>query len=73
MTKAVQASRLPTRKLSVGAMVGPVVTEVWGRVMVDVYPPLAGPQMAMLAGALAAIAVAYWVKDRANVPVEIRS
>lgn len=67
--KAVQTSGLPTRKLAVGAMVGPAVTEVWGSVMVGIYPPLSGPEMSMLIGALAAVAVAYWVKDRANMPV----
>lgn len=67
--KATQATAMPTRKLTVGAMIGPVVTEVWGSVMADIYPPLSGPELSMLIGALAAIAVAYWIKDAPNVPV----
>ena len=58
---------LPTNKLAVAAMVGPAATEVWQAVMLDLYAPLAGSAMSALVGALAALAVGYFVRDRANV------
>jgi hypothetical protein len=68
--KAVQVSALPTNKLTIGALVAPAVMEVWQRVMTDLYPPLAGPEMAILVAWLVGIMAAYPVKDRANIPVE---
>jgi hypothetical protein len=68
MATAKQASALPTNKLSVAAMIGPAATEAWGAVMADLYPALSGPAVSMLVGALAAVAVGWFVPDRPNVP-----
>lgn len=62
-----QPGRLPTNKLSVAVLIGPAATEAWGAVMTTIYPPVAGPEVSMLAGALAALAIGYLVPDRANV------
>lgn len=62
-----QPSALPTNKLSVAVMIGPAATEAWGAVMATVYPPIAGPEMSVLVGALAALVVGWFVPDRANV------
>lgn len=62
-----QPSALPTRKLTVAAMIAPAVTEAWGAFMTDVYPPVAGPEVSMLVGATAALLLGYFVRDRANV------
>ena len=62
-----QPSNFPTNKLSVAVLIGPAVTEAWGSVMATVYAPLSGPEVSMLAGALAALAIGYIVPDRANV------
>jgi hypothetical protein len=62
-----QPSNLPTNKLSVAVMIGPAATEAWGAVMTTLYAPLSGPEMSMLVGALAALAIGYLVPDRANV------
>ena len=62
-----QPSALPTNKLSVAVMIGPAATEAWGAVMATVYPPLSGPEMSVLVGALAALVVGWFVPDRANV------
>lgn len=62
-----QPTSLPTNKLMVATLIGPAATEVWGQVMTDLYPTLAGPAMSMLAGGVAAMLVGYFVKDRANV------
>ncbi|MEY1555340.1 hypothetical protein AB3Y40_06860 [Yoonia sp. R2331] len=63
-----QPSALPTNKLAVSVMIGPVVTELWPEVMMDVYPPLAGGDAtAVFVGAIAALIVGYFVPDRANV------
>lgn len=66
MTLVNQPSKRPTNKLAVAVAIGPAATEAWGSVMADLYPPLAGPSVSMLAGALAALAIGYFVKDRAN-------
>lgn len=55
----------PTRKLVTGAMVASAVNEAWGKVMPDLVPWLAGSEVSTLAGALAALAVGYFVRDRA--------
>lgn len=68
MGYADQASMLPTNKLAVAGLIGPAVTEAYGNVMLQVYEPLSGPSMAMLAGAAAAYAVGWFVPDRPNVP-----
>jgi hypothetical protein len=65
-----QPSNLPTNKLSVAVMIGPAATEAWGAVMATIYPPLAGPEMSVLVGALAALVVGWFVPDRANVRAE---
>ena len=62
-----QPSKMPTNKLMVAAMVAPAVTEVWGIILADLYPQLAGPAVSGLAGAVAALVVGYYVRDRANV------
>lgn len=68
MTKLVkQPTAMPTNKLMVGAMATAAVTEAWGAIMADLYPPLAGEAMSMLMGAMAGLAVGYFVRDRANV------
>ncbi len=76
MTLATQPDFLPTNKaMTVAALapglalhVEPVVAEVWPQL---VPLALAGPAMttavAWLASALAALVVAWWVPDRANV------
>ena len=61
-----QTSALPTNKLSVAVLIGPAATEAWGAVMATIYHPLSGPEVSMLVGALAALAVGYMVPDRAN-------
>jgi len=61
-----QPSALPTRKLTVAAMVGPAATEAWAGIMAAVYPPLVGPEVSMLIGALVTVAAGYWVRDREN-------
>lgn len=78
MTKAVQSSRRPTNKLTVGSAVSsvigvyaqPVVEEVWPQLVPAV---LAGPSVttavAVLVSMLAGVLAAYWVPDAANVPV----
>lgn len=68
MTKPLvnQPSALPTRKLTVAAMIAPAVTEAWGAILADLYPPVSGPEVSMFVGALAGLAVGYFVRDRAN-------
>lgn len=78
MQLATQPSSLPTHKLAVGATLaalvstyaGPVVAEVWPQVMPAAFagPAVTGLVQALV-GMLAALAVAYWVPDAANVPV----
>ena len=65
---AKQASALPTNKLAVAALIGPATTEAWGAVMATIYPPVAGPEVSLLVGALATLIVGWFVPDRANVP-----
>jgi hypothetical protein len=67
MTRVNQPSAMPTNKLMTGALIGPAVNEFWGRLMTEHYPPLSGPEVSMLVGTIAAVTVAYWVRDRANV------
>lgn len=62
-----QPSKLPTNKMTLAALVGPAAAEVWARFMAENAPSLSGDAMSMLIGSLAALSVAYWVKDRANV------
>lgn len=75
MALAKQASALPTNKLTVGALIAAAVQEVYpGLVAALVTSPelaaaLTGPTVSMLIGALAGIAVGYFVPDRVNVPV----
>ena len=66
MTLADQPSVFPTNKLAVAAMIGPAVTEAWGSVMADMYAPMSGPAVAMLAGAIASLLMAWFVPDRDN-------
>jgi len=61
-----QPSKRPTNKLMVAAAIGPAAGEVWGAVMAGIYPPLAGPEMSFLVGAVVALIVGYFVRDRAN-------
>lgn len=65
-----QPSNFPTNKLSVAVLIGPATTEAWGKIMETVYAPVSGPEVSMLAGALAALAVGYFVPDHANVRTE---
>ena len=68
MQLVTQPSALPTNKLAVSVMIGPVVTELWPDLMMDLYPPLAGgPMTAAMIGAIAALIVGYFTPDRANV------
>lgn len=67
MSTVSQPSKMPTNKLMTAVAIGPAVTEAWGAVMADIYPPLAGPEVSILVGALAAAAIGYLVKDRPNV------
>jgi len=62
-----QPSKRPTNKMTVAALVGPAASEVWGKFTAIHAPALSGEAMSVLIGALAAMLVAYWVKDRANV------
>ena len=68
MKKAEQRSAMPTRKLMTGLPIMGAVSEVWGRVMADVFPPLAGSDTSMLAGMLVAAFVSYFVPDAPNEP-----
>lgn len=70
MTRVNQLSAMPTNKLMTGALVGPAASEFWGRIMTEHYPPLSGPEVSLLVGTIAAVAVAYWVKDRPNATQE---
>lgn len=63
-----QPSALPTNKLAVAALIGPASTEAWGAVMATIYPPLSGPEVSLLIGAVATLVVGWFVPDRANVP-----
>lgn len=67
MTKAIQSSAMPTRKLITATTVSLAATEIWERAMTDLYPALAGPNTADLFGAAVGLLIAYWVKDRPNV------
>jgi hypothetical protein len=62
-----QPSPLPTNKLAVAVLIGPAATEAWGAVMAQIYLPMSGPEVSMLVGGLAALAVGYIVRDRVNV------
>lgn len=57
-----QPSALPTNKLAVAALIGPAVTEGVGLL----FPVLDGGSISMLCGGIAALAVGWIVKDRAN-------
>ena len=77
MPLAVQATSLPTNKLAVGTVIAslvstyaaPLAAEVWPQIM---PAALAGPVMTDLMqaiiGMLAGVAVAWFVRDRANIP-----
>ena len=69
MTKVNQPTLRPTNKLAVAVMIGPAATEAWGAMMAGIYPPVAGPEVSMLVGAIVALAVGYFVRDQANVVV----
>lgn len=62
-----QPDMLPTNKLAVASLVGPAVYEVWGTVMLTIFPALAGPAMGMLVAAAATLLVGYFVPDRAGI------
>ncbi len=62
-----QPSAMPTNKLAVATLVGPAATEAWGAVWEGIYPAVAGPEVSLLVGCLAALIVGYFVKDRPNV------
>ena len=66
MTTVKQPSALPTRKLTSAIVITPLVAELWGNIMIEVYPAVAGPQTSMYVGLLVAALVGYMVKDRAN-------
>lgn len=65
MKLANQPDFLPSNKLTVAAMIGPAVVEVW---QVVAHAALAGPAMSALVGSVVALVVGYFVDDRANVP-----
>lgn len=65
-----QPSKLPTNKLTVGLLVQYASEEIWTNIMNDLYPPLAGNYTGALVGLGIGFAVAYFVKDRANVVLE---
>jgi len=71
MTLATQPSLRPTNKLTAAALIAPAVTEVWGALLpylCDTCEAFAGPDMSMLVGAFAALAVGWFIPDKANVP-----
>lgn len=70
MTQAVQTSAMPTNKMATGIISTATISLAWGEVMQSWYPPFAGDGVSALAGALIAFIIAYFVKDRPNVPVE---
>ena len=70
MALATQLNNFPTNKLAIAAMIGPAVTEAWGSVMAEMYAPMSGPAMAMLAGAIASLIIGWFVPDRPNVVPE---
>ena len=65
---AVQQSAMPTNKLVTAVPVQALITAAWTEVMPAYAPDLAGPGMASLVGAAVAFCIAYFVKDRPNVP-----
>lgn len=68
MKSAKQPDWWPTNKLMVASAIAPAASEAWGRVMADLAPALAGPDVSILAGLLAALGVGWFVSDRPNVP-----
>lgn len=69
MDSAVQQSAMPTNKLVAAVPIQALITAAWTEVMPAYAPDLAGPGMAALVGAGIAFIVAYFVKDRPNIPV----
>lgn len=68
MTELVnQPSAMPTRKLTVAALIGPAVTETWQMLMLDLYPALSGDKLSMLVGMGAAFLFGYYTRDKPNV------
>ena len=65
---AVQQTAMPTNKLVTAVPVQALITAAWTEVMPAYAPDLAGPGMAALVGAAVAFGIAYFVKDRPNVP-----
>ncbi|MDB6453564.1 hypothetical protein [Falsirhodobacter sp. 20TX0035] len=68
MPLATQLSRAPTNKLMAGGISAAVITSAWSEVFAF-WPPISGPGMSTLAGILIAMAIGYFVPDRANLPV----
>ena len=66
MTTVYPTTRRPTNKLMTAVAIGPAVTEAWGAIMADLYPPLAGTEVSILAGSLAALLFGHFVNDRPN-------
>lgn len=75
MALAVQTSALPTNKLAVGALLaslaatkaGPLTAEIWPQLApAFLAGPVATDVAQVLVGALAGVAVGWFVKDRPN-------
>ncbi len=66
MALAKQKDSFPTNKLAVAALIGPATTEAWGAIFATVYAPISGPEVSLLAGAVATLVVGWFVPDRAQ-------
>ena len=71
MALAKQYSSVPTNKVFAGAPVAALVSSAWSEIAVGLgIDALAGPGVAALVGFVAALAVAWFVPDAQNIPIE---
>ncbi len=71
MPLAKQYSSVPTNKVFAGAPTAALVSAAWSEIAVGFgIEALAGPGVAALVGFVAALLVAWYVPDSANVPVD---
>ena len=71
MALAKQYSSVPTNKVFAGTPVAALVSSAWSEIAVGLgIDALAGPGVAALVGFVAALAVAWFVPDAPNIPME---
>ena len=71
MALAKQYSSVPTNKVFAGAPTAALVSAAWSEIAIGFgIDALAGPGVAALVGFIAALLVAWYVPDSANVPVD---